>query len=199
CAGRGNRAAARATSSRRSARAGPAVEVRQRACTSTTTSTAIASSTHVRRRRSHPFIGRRTLPDANPKARASPARAGEALFGPSGTPPGSLCPDGGPPESLGAHRFGLGLRQRLLKGPSDDLVLLEQAAEVAAVDTGGTRGAGDVVPALLQQRREVPPLERPHRQAFGLGIRQVGEAQHLDVPAAARRLTELLRPGPPRP
>src|SRR5262249_9738577 len=82
--------------------------------------------------------------------RGPPRRApGRPSLARQGRHPGRCARDGGPPESLGAHRFGLGLRQRLLKGPSDDLVLLEQAAEVAAVDTGGTRGAGDVVPALL--------------------------------------------------
>src|SRR5262249_30872402 len=102
--------------------------------------------------------------------------AGWALFFPrQGRPPGRGAQGGGPPDGfssreLRAHRLRLGLRKRLLQRSANHLVLLEQAAEVAAVDAGGAGRAGHVVPALLQQRREVAALEGPHRQPFGLGV-----------------------------
>src|SRR5688572_18804907 len=52
---------------------------------------------------------------------------------------------------------------RLVGRATADLVLLEEPAEVRAVDPGGARRRGDVVPAALEQRGQIPALERAHR------------------------------------
>ena len=91
CAGRGNRVAARSARSRRSARAGPAVDVRQIAIASTTPTTAIATSAQGRRRPFH-VIGRRTVPDGDAERRprtASPTGADRCTAPTRGCFPGA--------------------------------------------------------------------------------------------------------------